>query len=582
MAGVAASTDELDLAPYAGRWIAIVRGQVAGVGLSPEEARRLAKRNRPREEPVIVFVSGEGEMEGQRVEGATSNERRGSHSLTHQLINMNELIPKGSIAEQVCVFLQERTVEAYLVGGCVRDWLLGRSSHDIDFAVAGDAVRLARRVADRMGGAFVLLDEERCTGRVVTRGEDGQRLFIDFAQLQGDDIITDLSKRDFTINAIAVAVEVGTGSRIIDPYDGRRDVQLGLVRAVSETAFQDDPLRTLRAVRIAAEMEEASIEQRTEDLLRRAAHLLVNVSAERVRDELAKIVALPGAAQNLRYLDELGLLMAVMPEPGTLKGVEQSKPHYLDVFEHSLETVRRLEEVVEALEAKEAADSELSLIPLLLSPFSRRLSMHLSQPISDDRSRLMLLKLAALLHDLGKPATKSADDEGSVHFYGHEGQGAEAVGAILRRLRFGGSEVSLAKTIVANHMRPCLLADQKIVTKRAVYRFFRDTGDAGVDTLLLYLADHLATWGTDLKTARWRKRVELAASMLADYYERQQQVISPPKLISGHDLMDEFGLKEGPRIGELLEAVREAQVEGEVRTKEEALALVKGLLAQKT
>jgi len=494
---------------------------------------------------------------------------------------MIELIPKGSIAEQVCVFLQERTVEAYLVGGCVRDWLLGRSSHDIDFAVAGDAVKLARRVADRVGGAFVLLDQERCTARVVTKGEDGQRLFIDFAQLQGDDIITDLSRRDFTINAIAVAVaDAESLSHVIDPYDGRRDVQLGLVRAVSETAFQDDPLRTLRAVRIAADME-ASIEQETEELLRRAVHLLVKVSAERVRDELAKILALPGAAQNLHYLDELGLLTAIIPELETLKGVEQSDPHYLDVFEHSLETVGRLEGVLHALRGYEG-ESELSLISLLLSPFSRQFIAHLSQPISGDRSRLMVLKLAALLHDLGKPATKSVDDEGGIHFYGHEGEGAEAVGAVLRRLRFGGNEVSLARTIVANHVRPCLLADQEVVTRRAVYRFFRDTGEAGVDTLFLYLADHLATWGPDLRMARWRRRVEFVASMLADYYERRQKVISPPRLINGHDLMEEFDLEEGPHIGELLEAVREAQVEDEVGTKGEALALVKGLLGRET
>ena len=495
--------------------------------------------------------------------------------MIHQLINMNEFIPKASIVEQVCAFLRERTVEAYLVGGCVRDWLLGRSSHDIDFAVAGDAVKLARRVADRMGGAFVLLDEERCTSRVVTRGENGQHLFIDFAQLQGDDIVTDLSQRDFTVNAIAVAV-ADARSRIIDPYGGRRDLQLGLVRAVSETAFQDDPLRTLRAVRIAAEIE-ASIEQGTEELLRRAVHLIANVSAERVRDELARVVALPGAALHLRYLDELGLLVVIIPELETLKGVEQSEPHYQDVFEHSLETVRRLEEVIEALEG---CEGKLPLIPLLLSPFSRQLSVHLSQAISGDRLRLTVLKLAALLHDLGKPATKSVDDEGGAHFYGHEGEGAEAVGAILRRLRFGGNEVALAKTIVANHTRPCLLADQEVVTRRAVYRFFRDTGDAGVDTLLLCLADHLATSGPNLRMARWRKKVEFVASMLADYYERQQQVISPPKLISGHDLMDELGLEEGPRIGELLEAVREAQVEGEVRTREDALALAWESLAQ--
>ncbi len=493
---------------------------------------------------------------------------------------MIELIPKGSIVEQVCTFLQAHSVEAYLVGGSVRDWLLGRFSHDIDFAVAGDAVKLARRVADRMGGAFVLLDEERCTGRVVTRGKDGQRLFIDFARLQGDDIIADLSKRDFTVNAIAVAVaDAESLARVIDPYDGRRDVRLGLVRSVSKTAFQDDPLRTLRAVRIAAEMQ-AGIEQGTEELLRRAVHLIVNVSAERVRDELVRILALPAAARNLRYLDELGLLMTVIPELEALKGVGQSPPHYLDVFEHSLEAARRLEEVVDALEGGEAANGELSLIPLLLSPFSRHLRTHLSQPISDDRSRLVLLKLVALLHDLGKPVAKSVDDEGGIHFYGHEGEGAKVVGAVLRRLRFGGNEVALAKTIVANHMRPPLLGGEEVVTRRAVYRFFRDTGDAGVDTLLLYLADCLATWGPNLRMARWRRRVWFVASMLTDYYERHQKVISPPRLINGHGLMEEFGLDEGPRIGELLEAVREAQAAGELQTREEALALARGLLTQ--
>ena len=490
-----------------------------------------------------------------------------------------EIAPKGSIVEQVCAFLQKRSIEAYLVGGCVRDWLLGRSSHDMDFAVAGDAVELARQVADRMGGAFVLLDEERGTGRVVTREEDGQRLFIDFARLQGSDIITDLSRRDFTVNAIAVDItDVELVSRVIDPYDGRRDLQLGLVRVVSETAFRDDPLRTLRAVRLAAEMK-ASIEQGTEELLRQAVPLIVSVSAERVRDEVAKILALSGAAENLRYLDESGLLMAVIPELEILKGVEQSEPHYLDVFEHSLETVRRLDEVVEAVEGYEG-ESELSLVSILLSPFSRQLSAHLSQPLSGDRLRLVVLKLVALLHDLGKPATKSFDDEGRIHFYSHEQEGAEIVGAILRRLRFGGNEVTLAKTIVANHMRPPLLAGQEVVTRRAVYRFFRDTGDAGVDTLLFYLADHLATWGPNLQMARWRRRVEFVASMLADYYERHQKVISPPKLINGHDIMEEFGLEEGPCIGELLEAVREAQAGEEVETREEALTLVSELLAQ--
>jgi poly(A) polymerase len=180
------------------------------------------------------------------------------------------------------------------------------------------------------------------------------------------------------------------------------------------------------------------------------------------------------------------------------------------------------------------------------------------------------------LHDVEKPSTKGVDEEGCIHFFDHEGKGAKVVGEILKRLRFSRGEVKLACTIVANHMRPSELAAQEVITKRDSYRFFRDTGDAGVDTLLLYLADHLATWGPNLIQERWRKRVEAVASLLTDYY--MERIISPPKLIGGSDLMEEFALEEGPLIGRLLEEVREAQVMGEVKTREEALEYARSLL----
>ena len=259
--------------------------------------------------------------------------------------------------------------------------------------------------------------------------------------------------------------------------------------------------------------------------------------------------------------------------------MEQPSPRHLDVFRHSLETVRWLEALVDTLQGKsKKAKGALAPVPERLGHFAPRLRAHWARPTSGGRTCLTMLKLAAFLHDVGKPATRNLDEEGRIHFFGHEGKGAAMAAAILRRLRFSAGEVRLVRTIIAHHMRPLQLAKQEAITKRATYRFFRDTGEAGVDTLLVCLADHLATWEPDLRVARWRRQIELVASLLEDYYEHRREIISPPKLLDGRDLMRELGLREGPQIGKLLETVREAQVEGKVRTREEALAFAKAVL----
>jgi len=453
------------------------------------------------------------------------------------------LVPQGSVAARVCCFLRDRSVKAYLVGGYVRDRLLGQESHDVDFAIEGDALGLARTVADWMRGPFVPLDKERGTGRVVTRDEHGQRVFIDFVVLQGRDIADDLSRRDFTIDAIAL--DINDLSRFIDPYDGRGDLEAGLVRVVSEAAFRDDPLRTLRAVRLAAELN-LRVESRTEERIRRDAGLLTAVSAERVRDELSKTLAQPGAASNLRYLDELGLLRVILPETGGVIGTGQ--------FERSLEVVKALEHLY-AIICQSPISNLQSPFPI---PHSDRLLSHLSQFTSGDRQRLVLLKLVAFLCGV-------AED-------------VKPVGLALRRLRFSRGEVSLGRTIAAHRGRLGQLRAAGTITRRDVYRFFRDTGEAGLDLLLLFLAGRWAAQGVRSDLDQWEGDVKFASALLRDYYERHTEVISPPKLIGGDDLMETFGLEEGPRLGELLEAVREAQAVGEIRTRREALDYVKRVL----
>jgi tRNA nucleotidyltransferase/poly(A) polymerase len=448
----------------------------------------------------------------------------------------------------VCRFLQGRSTRAFLVGGYVRDRLLGRESRDVDFAVEGDALDLARAVADWMRGAFVSLDDERGTGRVVAHDEHGQRLFVDFAVLQGEDIAVDLSRRDFTIDAIAL--DIRDLSRFIDPYDGRGDLEAGLVRAVSEAAFRDDPLRTLRAVRLAAELS-LRIESQTEEWIQRDAGLIAAVSAERVRDELSKTVAQLGAADNLRYLDELGLLRVIFPEVESMKGAGR--------FERSLEVVGAFEKLYTIILQTPIPNPQS---PVSI-PHSDRLLSHLSQFTSGHRQRLVLLKLVAFLCGAVEDPT---------------GKGARRVGLALRRLRFSRVEVHLGRAIVAHRRLPSQLGSAEAVTRRDVYRFFRNTGQAGLDLLLLFLADQWAAQEVSPDQDRWERDVEFAAALLRDYYERHTEVISPPKLISGDDLMEAFGLTEGPRLGELLEAVREAQAAGEIRTRQGALDYVRVLL----
>jgi tRNA nucleotidyltransferase/poly(A) polymerase len=328
-----------------------------------------------------------------------------------------------------------------------------------------------------------------------------------------------------------------------------------------------------------------ALARETEYLVRRDGAALARISGERVRDELARLLALSDAAPYLIQLDELGLLPVVLPELEPLRNLEQPPPHHSDALDHSLETVHVLEVLLRAVEGqgdggRGAPEPDLLEAPIdsLLSRFGERLAFHFGRTMSDSRPRLVTVKLAALLHDTGKPAVRTVDAEGRIRFIGHQELGARSTIEALRRLRFSGGEVLLGETVVRNHMRPLLLAKQKSTTARAIYRFFRDMGEAGIDVLFHALADHRATFGPDVEDEGWAQLVMLAERMMGDYWERQPERVKPPSLVDGHDLLREFGLRPGPQIGELLEAVREAQVSGEVHSHQEALRLIRARL----
>ncbi|HEY7363297.1 MAG TPA: HD domain-containing protein [Methylomirabilota bacterium] len=445
-----------------------------------------------------------------------------------------------------------RQVEPVLVGGAVRDGCLGRPGPiDLDVAVPARGPAIARRVADRLGGAFVLLDAERGAGRVIV---DGQRL--DVADYRAATLEQDLIGRDFTVNALAVPIRALLRSGrapVIDPTGGLEDLRFRRLRLPAPGALEADPVRTLRGVRLEATLG-FRLTATTARAIVAAAPGLARVSVERVRDEVAGLLALADTAGVLRRADRLRLLAIVLPEVEPMRITRQPPPHRFAVLEHSLRAVGGADIVVAR--------------PHLLAPFGEELAGHLSEPLAGGFTRAHTLKLAALLHDVAKPQTRRLVG-GRVRFFEHDVRGEASVRLIGERLRLPGAVAGVLARLVRHHLRPMHLGGAGEVTARARYRFYRDLGPETRDLLLLALVDAAAVRGQS-PLAIW-PRAELIRDLLRGW-QRERQASAAPPLLRGQDVMARFGLAPGPTVGWLLGRAREAQDLGLVATREEALA----------
>lgn len=462
---------------------------------------------------------------------------------------------------------------AYLVGGYLRDLLLGRPSRDVDLAVPGDALRTARRIADEFRGAYVALDPQRGYARVVLRDAQGV-WHLDITRMEGS-LEDDLGRRDFTINAMALPLEhmePGQDPRrqVMDPFDGLRDLDSRLVRLVREDALEEDPVRLLRGPRLARELG-FSLEPATREALRRHAPSLARVARERVREEFLQLLAPPMARDGLLLLDELALLAQVVPELEEGRGVSQPREHYWAVLRHNLETVGATEEV-----CRQRPPQHQDILEAV--PWDAEIAARFAEEVSDGHTRLTLLKLGALLHDVAKPATRTVETSGRIRFLGHHKRGAEVALAVCRRLRVSARGANLVAALVEHHLRPSQMSPPgQYPTPRAVYRFFRDAGDAAVDVLYLAMADYLAARGPLLDREDWFRYASVVSFVL-EQGRRHQAPRRKARLVTGHDLVQELGISPGPRVGRLLDRVDEAQATGEVATREEALAMARQLL----
>ena len=438
-----------------------------------------------------------------------------------------------------------------LVGGAVRDALLGRAGADVDLAVPHGALALAERIAARVGATAIVLDADRGAARVA-----GPGLQLDLNDWRAPTLQGDLAERDFTVNALAVSLDpllaVGRAP-IVDPTGGLADLRARRLRPAGPGVLADDPLRALRAVRLEATLG-LRLTPAAARLVRATAPALTRVAAERVRDELVALLRLPATGRALRRADALGLLAAILPEIGPMRASTQPAPHRFDVLEHSLRAVDASDRVLLHLEA--------------LAPFGEELAGHVREGLGGMLDRAAVLKLAALLHDVAKPETRRVV-AGRVRFFEHDLIGAAHARDIGERWRLPVRAVTLLERLVRHHLRLMHLGQAGEVTRRARYRFYRDLGPDTRDLLLLALVDGAAVTGAS-PLAVWR-RAGLIRDLLGGWREAESAAAAPP-LVRGQDVMARFDLPPGPAVGHLLARAREAQDLGLVRTREEALA----------
>ncbi|MCL5037688.1 MAG: HD domain-containing protein [Chloroflexi bacterium] len=436
--------------------------------------------------------------------------------------------------------------EVYLVGGAVRDILLGRPVPDWD--ISGDDNFSSDAIAFWKSKDFpcFMLEDRRNFARLLS--DEGW--YIDAQPMEGT-LSEDMARRDFSINAIAWSPVTG---ELTDLYGGMNDIEKKLIRAFNPENLKIDPLRLLRAIRLESRLG-FDIEDETLNLIIQYAPLLYRAAPERIRDELFKILDRSGSAEIFKRADELKLLGELFPEIINGKGVTQNEFHLYDVFNHSMAAVGELEKIFN--------NNISDFFPRLNEP-----SNFLSEEIVPGRKRASLLKLAALLHDVGKPGTRELKDD-RVTFYGHQTAGSEIVREIAVRLMLSKKEENYIALLVEHHMRPILLSGLADVTSRARYRLFRDTGEYFPDLMLLTMADMAAGCGPASSDEMQARHKDFCIRLLNEY-DRKSSEVKPPRYMDGVGVMELLDMPPGPEVGKILEDLAEASAIGIVKNREEA------------
>jgi tRNA nucleotidyltransferase/poly(A) polymerase len=440
----------------------------------------------------------------------------------------------------------------YLVGGAVRDALMGRTPTDFDFAVAGSGIDFARDFSRRCRAKLVILSEPDDEARVVWHRE----FTFDFNGFADRTIEDDVRRRDFTINALACELTEGRPGPLLDLVAGQADIERRIVRPVGPDSFRSDPLRLLRGLRLALELgftlDRAVFEQgRTVSLSATA--------PERIGSELLRIMEADDSYPLLRELHAIGRLQEILPELGPLFADDQLR-------EHSFRTYQKIEGILRGPTFfHQWGAQEPDETPADSSPDHSTAAPLDHSPLPFRRS---LLKLSGLLHDIAKPETRFTNTDGEVHFYGHDSLGARIVRGLCRdRLRLSRSQTDMLTTLTAEHMRLHLLATSRDLTDRAIRRYFHDLGDEALGLMILCVADGWATAGRTL-------HLEETISRMVEQKRAEDARARIKRLVSGDDLIA-LGMTPGPAFKVILQELEDLQIEGRINSKEDGLEYLK-------
>ncbi|MCM8831654.1 MAG: HD domain-containing protein [Candidatus Omnitrophica bacterium] len=470
---------------------------------------------------------------------------------------LKQLIKQISYLDLIIQLSKKHNVNIWLVGGFLRDIFLGKiKKFDFDFCVEDKVFLIAEEFAKLVSSKVIVLDEKEGSFRVVAKRKNLIYTY-DFAKMRAETLKEDLSLRDFSINTLAINLK-DKDFGIIDYFGAYEDIKKRVLKVIKEQTLRDDPLRILRGFSFMANYG-FTITKETKLAMIKYKTLLKKVSAERISEELFKILNSVNSYSAIKLMSDLEIIDQIIPYIKNMRGVWQGKYHHLDVWEHSLETLKEFEK-------------------LYKNKFSKNqfLFKYLNEELGLDKKRFMVIKLACILHDIGKPKAKRQKDKKTI-FYAHEKIGKDLVEKIADRLRFSSKIKEVLAKLVFWHLRPGYLADQINPTKRAIYRFFRDTQEEGVGVILLSLADWRATKGP-LADAKKRTKHQRIMLKIVNNYFLQKQTKPLKKIVDGYDIMKKFNLTPSPLIGKILNKIQEEQALGNITNKKGAYNIAKKII----
>ena len=449
----------------------------------------------------------------------------------------------------------------FVVGGAVRDAYKRAHITDVDIAVDGDALRIAKQVADWLDADIYVMDRDRGVARVFVKREP-DTILLDFARFRGATLYDDLISRDFTVNTMAADL-LGDLSKLIDLLGGQRDLSDRVLRRCSPHAIADDPVRALRAIRQSTQLG-LKIHPATVSDVRQYAHGLRQTSAERIRDEFFKLLALDNAARGLRVLQHVGILEHVLPgSPELLQGKDASLQR-MDAWSRSLRVTERMCAILTAVSERRTDNSaavfDLGMFIIQMDRFRGQLKLHLNRVYGNGRRHRELLVLAALLRNLSE-----LDMAGALAISPYSAE------SVSRSLRLTLDEGRHLATTIANHRA---ILDEVEWSALARHRFWFRLGETGIDAILLAAAEHLATQGVEFRQADWLAFVDIATDLLDTWFNHYDEIVDPTLLLDGEDIMTLLNIDRGPMIGHLITALREAQVIGVVKSVRDAREFV--------